>query len=155
MKAIACLAVGRIKTLHWGQATEHYARLIGRFTRFEAIVVKDAPGDLELERRIAVEGRSLLARLDTKDLVLGLDVSGQPFSSEAFATVLEQWLEDPVRKPCFVLGGAFGLSPEIRMRCDRLISLSSMTLPHELARVVLFEQIFRALSILRGTGYHH
>ena len=155
MKTIACLAVGRLKTPHWVRAAEHYAKLIGRFVRFERIEVKDAPGHLSPERRKEVEGRALLAKLEPKDRVLGLDLRGQTYSSEDFASVLEKWWEDPVRKPCFVLGGAYGLSREVRERCDQLVSLSAMTLPHELARIVLFEQVYRAMTILRGTGYHH
>lgn len=155
MKAIACLAVGRLKTPHWVRAAEHYATLIGRFVRFERLEVKDAPGRLNLERRIDMEGKALLAKLGPKDRLLGLDAAGRGYSSEAFAGALETWLEDPVRRPCFVLGGAFGFSGGFRERCDQLISLSSMTLPHELARVVLFEQVYRALTIQRGTGYHH
>ncbi|WP_031388183.1 23S rRNA (pseudouridine(1915)-N(3))-methyltransferase RlmH [Desulfonatronum thiodismutans] len=155
MKAIACLAVGRLKTPHWVRAAEHYATLIGRFVRFERVEVKDAPGHLSLERRVDMEGKALLAKLGPKDRVLGLDAGGRGYSSEAFAATLGTWWEDPVRRPCFVLGGAFGFSGEIRERCDQLISLSPMTLPHELARVVLLEQVYRALNIQRGTGYHH
>ncbi len=155
MKAIACLAVGRLKTPHWVRAAEHYATLLGRFVRFERVEVKDAPGHLPLERRIDMESKALLAKLGPKDRVLGLNADGRGYSSEAFAAALETWWEDPVRRPCFVLGGAFGFSGEFRERCDQLISLSPMTLPHELARVVLFEQVYRALTIQRGTGYHH
>ncbi len=155
MKSIVCLAVGRLKTPHWVLAAEYYATLIGRFARFDRLEVKDAPGHLALELRIDTEGKSLLAKLGVKDRLLGLDATGRSYSSEGFAAALEKWWEDPVRRPCFVLGGAFGLSGEFRERCDQLISLSSMTLPHELARVVLFEQVYRALAIQRGTGYHH
>ncbi|TVR01376.1 MAG: 23S rRNA (pseudouridine(1915)-N(3))-methyltransferase RlmH [Desulfovibrionales bacterium] len=155
MKAVACLAVGRLKTPHWVQAAELYGKLIGRFVRFERMEVKDAPGHLATERRIDLEGAALSTKLGPKDRILGLDTRGRSFSSEAFAAALEQWLEDPVRRPCFVLGGAYGLSDAIRAGSDQLISLGAMTLPHELARVVLFEQIYRALTILRKTGYHH
>ena len=155
MKTMACLAVGRLKTPHWVRAAEHYAKLISRFARLQRIDIKDAPGHLSPKRRIEAEGRALLNRLDSRDRVLGLDAQGRMYSSEGFASVLEKWWEDPVRKPCFLLGGAYGLSGEIRERCDQLISLGHMTLPHELAQVVLFEQIYRAMTILRGTGYHH
>lgn len=147
--------MGRLKTPHWVQAAEHYATLIQRFVRFERMEVKDAPGHFAPERRIDLEGRSLSARLTPRDRLLGLDARGRSYTSEAFAEALEQWLEDPVRRPCFVLGGAYGLSETVRNQSDQLISLSAMTLPHELARVVLAEQIYRALSILRKTGYHH
>lgn len=155
MKAILCLAVGKLKTPHWLEAAEHYARLLGRFVKLERETVKDAPGRLSPEQKNEVEGRALLARLGPRDLVLGLDARGDTYSSEELAAALEKWLEDPVRRPCFVLGGAFGLSNGVRGRCDRMISLGPMTLPHELARVVLLEQLYRAMTILKGTGYHH
>ncbi|WP_459935635.1 23S rRNA (pseudouridine(1915)-N(3))-methyltransferase RlmH [Desulfonatronum parangueonense] len=155
MKSICCLAVGRLKTPHWITAADHYARLINRFTRLDQSVIKDGPGHLSPEARIESEGRALLAGLGPKDLVLGLDVRGHAYSSEGFAAAMALWLEDPVRRPCFVIGGPYGLSPSVLDRSDGLISLGAMTLPHELARVVLFEQIYRAMTILRGTGYHH
>lgn len=155
MKPLLCLAVGRLKAPYWIEAAGHYAKLLGRFVRFGQAVVKDAPGHLSPEQKNDVEGRAILAKLGTKDLVLGLDVLGRRYDSEDFAASLGTWLEDPIRQPCFVLGGAFGLSAEVQARCDLLISLGPMTLPHELARVVLYEQLYRAMTILRGTGYHH
>jgi 23S rRNA (pseudouridine1915-N3)-methyltransferase len=155
MKSLLCLAVGCLKAPCWSQAAEYYAKLLSRYMRLELIVVKDAHGRLSPEQRNEVEGRALLAKLGPKDQALGLDAQGEAYSSEGFAAALEKWLEDPVRRPCFVLGGAFGLSEDVRDRCDQLISLSPLTLPHELARVVLLEQLYRAMSILRGSGYHH
>ncbi len=155
MKSLLCLAVGSLKAPCWSQAAEYYAKLLSRYMRLELVAVKDASGRLSPEQRTEVEGRTLLAKLGPKDQALGLDARGEAYSSEGFAAALEKWLEDPVRRPCFVLGGAFGLSEDVRDRCDQLISLSPLTLPHELARVVLLEQLYRAMSILRGSGYHH
>jgi 23S rRNA (pseudouridine1915-N3)-methyltransferase len=155
MKSVLCLAVGKLKAPQWMQAAEHYARLLGRFVRLEQVVVKDAPGHLSEERKKDVEGQALLSKLGVRDLVLGLDVGGRSMSSEMFAEELKKWLEDPLHRPCFVLGGAFGLSSGVLDRCEKLISLGPMTLPHELARVVLYEQLYRGMTILKGTGYHH
>jgi len=155
MKSLCCLAVGKLKTGHWKQAAGHYIKLLGRYVRVEEVTVKDAPGHETPQRRNQMEGQALLAKIGPKDLVLGLDEHGAAFSSPAFARAMNDWLEDPRFRPCFVLGGAYGLSAEVHARCDRLISLGPMTLPHELARVVLLEQIYRAMTILRGSGYHH
>lgn len=155
MKPVRCLAVGRLKAPHWALAAEHYAGLLRRYVRLEQEAVKDGPGRLDIDERKEVEGKALLARLGPKDLALGLDERGEALSSRRFAADLRAWLEEPARQPCFILGGAYGLSGDARSRCERLISLGPMTLPHELARVVLFEQLFRAMTILRGTGYHH
>lgn len=155
MKSILCLAVGKVKTPHWLQAAGHYAKLLGRFVDLEQGVVKDGAGHLSPRARNAEEGASLLAKLGSRDLVLGMDARGRCCNSEEFALLLQTWLEDPIRRPCFVLGGAYGLAPEVTSRCDILLSLGPMTLPHELARVVLLEQLYRAMTIIRGTGYHH
>lgn len=155
MKPVRCLAVGRLKATHWIRAAEHYAGLISRFVRLELEAVKDGPARLPASQKIKAEGKALLARLGQKDLALGLDERGRTLSSKGFAAALRSWLEDPTRRPCFILGGAYGLSEEVRLRCQGLISLGPMTLPHEMARVVLLEQLYRAMTILRGTSYHH
>lgn len=155
MKSILLLCVGKLKSRHWMQAADQYSGLLSRHVRLEQAAVKDAPAHLGPEQKIEAEGRTLLAKLGPKELVLGLHAGGRAFSSEEFAGALGAWLEDPVRRPCFVIGGAFGLSSGLLSRCDLQISLGPMTLPHELARVVLLEQLYRAVTILRGTGYHH
>ncbi|MBN2141251.1 MAG: 23S rRNA (pseudouridine(1915)-N(3))-methyltransferase RlmH [Desulfovibrionaceae bacterium] len=155
MKTLGFIWVGRLKRPFFQAAAEHYLERLARSFDLERTVVKDAPARLGPAEKAAREGRDILARLGPRDMACVLDERGQALSSGALAERLKTWIEDPVRRPCFVLGGAFGLSDEVRQRAGVLLSLGPLTLPHELARVVLLEQIYRASTIIRGAPYHH
>jgi 23S rRNA (pseudouridine1915-N3)-methyltransferase len=130
------LAVGRIRP-PFADDAQHYQRLLERHARVSVVEVRE---DERLERRIPERAYVSL-----------LDAGGRTYDSEAFA----RWLEDrrqAGRDVCFVVGGPFGTA---LARCDHRLSLGPMTLPHQLARVVLLEQLFRAHKILAGEPYHH
>jgi 23S rRNA (pseudouridine1915-N3)-methyltransferase len=130
------LAVGKVRP-PYADDVEHYRRLLTRQARVELIEVAD---DAAVQRRIPERAYVSL-----------LDEGGSAYDSEAFA----RWLEarrQAGRDVCFVVGGAFGSALE---RWDHRLSLGPMTLPHQLARVVLLEQLFRAHKILAGEPYHH
>jgi 23S rRNA (pseudouridine1915-N3)-methyltransferase len=130
------LAVGRLRP-PFSDDAEHYDRLLRRQARVETIEVAD---DAALERRIPERAYVVL-----------LDQAGTQHSSEAFARFLEDRRQGG-RDVCFVVGGPYGTALERR---DHVLSLGPMTLPHQLARVVLLEQLFRAHKILAGEPYHH
>jgi 23S rRNA (pseudouridine1915-N3)-methyltransferase len=130
------LAVGRLRP-PFADDVEHYRRLLARQARVELVEVRE---DERLERRIP-----------ERDYVVLLDERGTAHSSEGFAAFLEQRRQGG-RDVCFVVGGPFGTQLE---RHDHVLSLGRMTLPHQLARVVLLEQLFRAHKILAGEPYHH
>jgi 23S rRNA (pseudouridine1915-N3)-methyltransferase len=130
------LAVGRVRP-PFSDDVQHYERLLARHARVSLVEVRE---DEQLARRIP-----------DRAYVSLLDAGGDEYSSEAFA----RWLEDrrqAGRDVCFVVGGPFGTALE---RCDHRLSLGPMTLPHQLARVVLLEQLFRAHKILANEPYHH
>jgi 23S rRNA (pseudouridine1915-N3)-methyltransferase len=130
------LAVGRMRP-PYSDDVQHYQRLLARHARLCLIEVRE---DEHVERR-----------LPERAYVSLLHAEGTAYSSEAFA----RWLEDrrqAGRDVCFVVGGPYGTTLE---RCDHKLSLGPMTLPHQLARVVLLEQLFRAHKILAGEPYHH
>ncbi len=158
MANLRIICVGRLKKPFWKQAAQHYLDALSRLLKVELIEVRDAPGAMTPAERPAFEGALVLDRLGPGDLPVCLDQHGRKASSEELAGLLGSWLDDPALTPCLVVGGAFGLPPEVLRpagrRSDRL-SLGPMTLPHELARVVLLEQVYRAASILRGLPYHH
>jgi 23S rRNA (pseudouridine1915-N3)-methyltransferase len=130
------LAVGKVKP-PYADDVAHYERLLRRQARVEVIEVAD---DDAVTRRIPE--RSFVSLLDDR---------GRTYDSEAFAGWLEE-RRQAGRDVCFVVGGAYGTELE---RCDHRLSLGPMTLPHQLARVVLLEQLFRAHKILAGEPYHH
>jgi 23S rRNA (pseudouridine1915-N3)-methyltransferase len=130
------LAVGRVRP-PYADDVAHYERLLTRHARVDVVEVR--------------EDEALARRIPERAFVSLLDDGGRQYSSEAFA----RWLEErrqAGRDVCFVVGGAFGTALE---RCDHRLSLGPMTLPHQLARVVLLEQLFRAHKILAGEPYHH
>jgi 23S rRNA (pseudouridine1915-N3)-methyltransferase len=133
---ILVLSVGRLKP-PWADDVEHYRRLLGRHARVELVEVRE---DEQLERRIP----------DRAYVVL-LDRGGQLLDSEAFAAFLEERRRSG-QDLCFVIGGAFGLELQ---RADRRLAFGPQTLAHQLARVVLLEQLYRGHKILAHEPYHH
>ena len=154
MKRIRILAVGHIKTPHWREAAAHYKTRLSHFARLEEIEVKDADAGLPPEARKEQETARLLKLLRPSDLPLCLDERGASHDSRGFAELLRRFF-DAGKSPCFIIGGAYGLSEAAAATAGRRLSLGPMTFPHELARVILLEQLYRAENILAGTGYHH
>jgi 23S rRNA (pseudouridine1915-N3)-methyltransferase len=151
---VLVLAVGRPERGRFGPLFDDYAERVRKFgVAFEARFVSDVkPGgrfsDTHVRER---EARALRAALPARSRVIALSPDGPSMDSEAFTRRLERWSQ-PLAT--FVLGGPLGLDPAFRKEADASVSLSAMTLPHELARVVLAEQIYRAVTILRGVPYH-
>jgi 23S rRNA (pseudouridine1915-N3)-methyltransferase len=124
----------------------HYERLLARHVRIETIELPES----DPER----EGGAILKRIPKDAHVCVLDREGRPVSSEALAGFLEE-RRRAGRDVCFVIGGPFGLSEAVLERAQERISLGAITLPHQLARVVLLEQVFRAHKIVLGQQYHY
>ena len=120
----------------------------------EEVLVRDADAKLPLPERLETEAQRLVKCLRPSDALICLDERGSMMPSEAFALFLQK-LQSSGKTPCFAVGGAYGLAESFKSRAEHLLALGPMTFPHELARVVLLEQLYRAESILAGTGYHH
>jgi len=130
------VAVGKIRP-PYADDDAHYRKMLGGHARVEIIEVRDGE---QLERRIPERTHRVV-----------LDAGGRTYDSEAFARRLEEWRRAG-RDVCFVIGGAFGVTVERR---DETLSFGPMTFPHQLARVLLLEQLYRAHKILAGEPYHH
>lgn len=133
---ISVLAVGRLRP-PWADDVAHYTKLIAGHARLEVIEVR--------------EGERLERRVPDRAFVSLLAVDGRAYDSTGFSSFVEE-RRMAGRDLCFVIGGPYGLELE---RADHRLSLGPLTLPHQLARVVLLEQIFRAHKILKGEPYHH
>ncbi|SHN65602.1 23S rRNA (pseudouridine(1915)-N(3))-methyltransferase RlmH [Desulfovibrio litoralis] len=155
MKKIRLIAIGKLKTPFFKEAAKHYLWRIQHHLSFEEVNPKDADPKLPVAEAIKQEGQNILACLKSSDIVICLDEKGKEFTSEAFANFLEQISENQSFCPTFIIGGAFGLSEAVKKQAKYTISLSKMTLPHELARVFFLEQLYRADAILRKSPYHH
>jgi 23S rRNA (pseudouridine1915-N3)-methyltransferase len=151
---IRLVMVGRTERGFVADGLRHYVERIARTVPVEETVVAAAgAGDAAHQRR--VEGERLLAVLRPGEHVVVLDECGQAMDSRAFADFLGRLRVGGVRSLAFVVGGAYGHGDAVRRAAHTVLSLSPMTMPHQLVRVVLAEQLHRALSILGGSGYHH
>jgi len=119
----------------------------------EVVLPEAGRGDPAHQQR--VEGERILAALKPGERVVVLDERGVLVSSQAFAAKLGAWRDTGVRQVAFVVGGAYGLTDEVRSRGDLILALSPMTFPHQLVRVLFAEQLYRATAILQGSPYHH
>jgi 23S rRNA (pseudouridine1915-N3)-methyltransferase len=157
---IKILCVGKLKEKYWRDAAAEYQKRIGRFCALETVELAEEPtggkgekSAAQIEKALAREGAAMLAKIKSADAVLPLCVEGEQLSSEAFAA----FLEEAKRKGgdlVFLVGSSHGLSESVKARGALRLSFSKATLPHQLARVVLTEQIYRALKIGAGERYH-
>lgn len=153
MKSARLICIGKIKTKCWQEAANHYLNQLRHWRKIEITELRDGSG--AREQRMVQEARSINGALDSSDFPIALTEQGRQFSSKNFAQFLRCCEENEIYRPAFIIGGPFGLAQDILERSKELLSLSSMTWPHELARVLLLEQLYRAESILRNLPYHH
>lgn len=155
MSKLRFVWVGKLKEPFFHDACAHYTKKLGRFHKLEETILKDAPGKLPPEEKVLREGKTIISKIRPSDMLICMDEKGKEMTSVELSKQLRRWTEDPNLTPCFVIGGPFGLSDEVKNVARVKLSLSKMTLPHELARTMLLEQLYRAASILRGSPYHH
>ena len=156
---IKILCVGKLKESFFRDAVSEYVKRLGRYVKTEIVEIPDekAPenaSDAEKLQIIGREGERLLEKIKDQDYVCALAIKGKKYSSEGFAGFIENLMNSGKSSIVFVIGGSLGLSGEILKRADADISFSDMTFPHQLMRVILAEQIFRAMKIIRGEPYH-
>ncbi|MBM6939746.1 23S rRNA (pseudouridine(1915)-N(3))-methyltransferase RlmH, partial [Pseudoflavonifractor phocaeensis] len=112
------------------------------------------PSPAQIDAALEKEGKAILARLPKNALLTALCVEGKPLSSEALAGQLEQWAGSGSSALAFVIGGSYGLHPSVKAQAALRLSMSPMTFPHHLARVMVLEQLYRAFQISAGSRYH-
>lgn len=154
MKKIRIIAVGKLKTPFWQSAYEQYQKRLSHFMQVEEIIVKDADSSLPIQERMQIESDAIQKHLKPSDLPIFLDEKGKSHTSKGFAEFIQK-LAASGKTPCFIIGGAYGLADLIKKQAPHLLALGPMTFPHEMARVILMEQLYRSQTIISGTGYHH
>lgn len=151
---ILIAAVGKMKTPHWKAAQEEYLGRLNRYTSARLVEVKDAVGHGRPDRAAAdEEGRLLLKATRSAGRRIALDRRGRTPDSPELARYLEKQV-DTFGKLSLLIGGPVGLSRDVLETCEDSLSLGPLTLPHELARVVFLEQLYRAATIINGEKYH-
>ena len=151
---ITIVAVGKLKEPYWRDAAAEYLKRLGPYATLNVIEVADRDLARGEEQARATEGDDLLRALPGGAHVVALDAAGRSVTSEAFADWIGACGLDGKSHLAFVIGGSAGFAPEVLGRADDRISLGAMTFPHQLARVVLLEQVYRGFRILRGEPYH-
>jgi len=158
---ITILCVGTLKEAYWREATTEYAKRLRRFASVDVVEVQEkrlpANASTSDERFvIEEESRMLAAKIfrSARTLVVALDVSGTSMSSPALASWMSEQTASGKTELIFIIGGSLGLSDELLGQADIRLSFSLMTFPHQMMRVILLEQIYRAMKINRNEPYH-
>lgn len=146
MLSISIFAVGKLKESFWKDACAEYLKRLGAYAK---VSVKELP-DSNKER----EAQLILQSIPEHTPILLLDIKGKELSSEQLATKIDTYALNGESQLAFIIGGSDGVTAEVKQRATERISFGPITLPHNLARVVLLEQIYRAFKISRGEPYH-
>ncbi len=141
--------VGKTKDPSYRTLQENYLGRLSHFVKTEVVEVRDATSGETKE----IEGNRILEKLNQSSFVCLLDVPGQQVSSHELAAKVEGWQNSGVKEISFVIGGADGISPRVAAKANYTLSLSFLTFTHEMARVVLLEQLYRAFTIIKGYPY--
>lgn len=153
------IAVGKLKEKYLKDGIAEYVKQMSRFTKFEMIELADEKtpdnaSHAENQRIMEKEGNRILARVSDRDYVIVLAIEGNQFSSEKFSKTLEKAILHGYSDIVFIIGGSLGLAPQVKSRANLLMSFGLFTLPHQLMRLILTEQIYRAFMIQQGSPYH-
>ncbi len=154
---VLVLYIGKTAERYLQQGEAVYQKRLGHYLPIAFEIVPDVRGGgkLPVEQLREREAEAVLARLQSTDRLILLDEGGEQFTSEEFATWLDRELQRPARRLVFLVGGAFGFAPLLYNRADAKLSLSKMTFSHQMVRLFLTEQLYRAMTILRNENYHN
>jgi len=150
---IALICTGKTSDKYVLEGIKIYAGRLNHYCKFILAEVESGKGNESQIRK--KEAENILKRVGEKDILILLDEKGKEFSSVEFAQTISHYQNISAKNLSFVIGGAYGFSDEVYLRANMKISLSKMTFPHQLARVIFLEQLYRAYTILKGEKYHH
>ena len=158
MLTLRIITVGTLKEAYWRDAAAEYKKRLGAFCRVEDINLKeyklpDDPSPSQIQAALEAEGEQMKAYLPPRAYKIALCVEGKQFSSEQLAERIEE-VSARTSEICLVIGSSHGIAPSVKQMCDLRLSFSALTFPHQLARVVLYEVLYRCMNILKGTKYH-
>lgn len=159
MLNVTIIAAGRIRDKFYIDACTEYIKRLSAFCRLTILEIPaanlpDEPSQQQVENALKRESEQILKKIPKGALTVAMCVEGQQLSSEELARELEKSAINGTGSVCFIIGSSFGLSEDVKNHCSLRLSMSKMTFPHTLARVMLLEQLYRALSITAGLKYH-
>ena len=159
MADVTVIAVGGLREDYFRRAADEYKKRLSSSFNVRETEIKEeklpaSPSEAEIKNALAREGERILAAVPKRAFTAALCVEGDGLSSEELSARLSREMSGGVSSFCFIVGSSHGLSDEVKKACAARISMSRMTFPHQLARVMLFEALYRAAEIMKGTGYH-
>ena len=159
MLSIHLICVGKLKEKFYLEASAEYLKRLSGYCAFTLTELSEerlpaAPSQAQIDAALSREGEAIRARIPAGAAVTALCVEGQPCSSEELAQRMARWANQGEGRLVFLIGGSFGLHPSVKALSSLRLSMSPMTFPHHLARVMLLEQIYRAYQINAGSRYH-
>ena len=156
---IKIYAIGKIKEKYLKEGVDEYLQRIKPYSQIEIVELNDEsivdnPNPSEIKKAIDIEGQRVLKQIKNGEYLIGLDLNRKEFTSEEFAEFINKKFVVGGSNISFVIGGSYGLSDELKNRCNDFVSLSKMTFLHQMTRLILLEQIYRAFKINRNETYH-
>lgn len=159
MLGITLICIGKLKEQYLRDASAEYIKRLSALCKLNIIELtaeklSDNPGEKEIANALDAEGRRIIEKIPKGARVYTMCIEGRQRSSEELSSEMEKVALDGVSSIAFIIGGSFGLSHEVKALSGEKLSMSKMTFPHQIARIMLLEQIYRALQISLGTKYH-
>lgn len=156
---VKLISVGKLKEKYLKDGIAEYSKRLSRFTKLDLIELADEKtpdkaSPAENQQIMAKEAERILGKITEREFVIALAIEGQQQSSEQFSQFLVQTTLKGYSNITFVIGGSLGLAPQVKSRANLLMSFGQLTLPHQLMRLVLLEQVYRAFMIQEGSPYH-
>lgn len=146
---IKIICVGKIKEKYFTDAIKEYKKRLSKYTKMEILELPDY--NYDKEKTLYEEGKNILSKIKTSDYVITLDIAGSKVTSVQLSDFIDKNLSKNI---VFIIGGSYGLSDDVKQRSNYSLSFSNLTFPHQLFRVILLEQIYRAFKIRNGESYH-
>lgn len=154
---ISLLVIGKTSHSYLMPGIEDYTKRINHYIPFDILYIADAKNtknQKELQQKVA-EGKNILSAIEPADHVVLLDEHGREYRSLEFSQYIERKMQNVPKRLVFIIGGPYGFSEEVYSRANEKISLSKMTFPHDMIRLIFTEQLYRACSIMHNEPYHH
>lgn len=155
---IKFIAVGKLKEKYWKDAFQEYAKRLTKYSKVELIEIDEEKISIENESMMKIskekEGERILKKVANNDYVILFDVQGKMVDSLELAKKIQDLIDSGNANLCFILGGSYGFSNEVYSRSQANISMSKMTFPHQFARIMAIEQVYRAFKINNNEKYH-
>ena len=155
---VTLICVGKVKEKFYRDAIKEYEKRLGAYIKLNTIEISDEKVKVENDSEIALaiekEGNNILSKIKDNQYVITLEILGKNLSSEEFASKIDNLMLTGKSDITLVIGGSYGLSDNVKKRSDFALSFSRMTFPHQMMRVVLLEQVYRAYRIITGASYH-